>query len=90
MKIVTLKGGRVFLIKDGTWKCVGDKINEIRANAQCFKLGSPLKKCSKGELFINDGSSIDGDHGCIEGRGIEGNHFERKKSCWRDGFSNTI
>lgn len=57
-----------------------DKINEIVANKQCFKLDSSLRECCSGELFINHRSgNINGDDGSIKVGGNDGNHFKRMK-----------
>ena len=40
---------------------IRDKVDEIIANEQGFKLSPPLRECRGGEFFVDGGGSIDGD-----------------------------
>ena len=56
-----------------------DKVDEIIANEQGFKLSPPLREGRGGEFFIDGGGSIDGDDRRISGRCRDSNHVVGSK-----------
>ena len=54
-------GSGICCINGRTFFYTRDKVNEIIANEQGFKLSCPLREGSGGEFFVDGGGGIDGD-----------------------------
>ena len=54
-------GSRICCINGKTFFYTRDKVDEIIANEQGFKLSPPLREGRGGEFFVDGSGSIDGD-----------------------------
>jgi hypothetical protein len=61
VRVRSFGGSRIRCINGRALFDTSDKVKEIIANEQCFKLSPPLRKGGRGEFFVDGGCSIDGE-----------------------------